>query len=103
MTTEDMSTTGLVSQPKDAPSPPLGTARHGTGRHKPFMPPPPPTVPPPGPYRKSALKIDQNEVLYTYTGPLGPNVIFLLFTHCLRPKVVRKVVAACMLLFPGAL
>ena len=63
--------------PLDAPSPPLSsTARHGTGRHKPFTPPPPPQPYPPGPYRKSALKIDRNEVLHTYTGPLGPNVIF---------------------------
>ena len=80
------------------PPPPSGTAQHGTIRHGTgrLRPPPSPT---PRPYRKLALKIDRNEVLCTNT----QCNFSLLFTPCLGPKAVPKVVAACMLLFPGAL
>ena len=73
-------TTASVAQPLGRPLPPPLAARHGTAQHctaQAAPPPPPPQPYPPGPYRKSALKIDQNEVLCTHTRPLGPNVIFL--------------------------
>ena len=87
--------------PLGRPLPPLA-ARHGTAQGGTRRPPPPPQPYPPGPYRKSALKIDRNEVLYTCTGPLGPNVIFFVVYPLPRAQSSAQS-SACMPLFRGAL
>ena len=92
--------------PLDAPSPPLA-ARHSTAQHSTaqavYAPPPPPPLYPP--YRKSALKIEQNEVLYTHT---GPNLIFFvgcsvrhvaINTNEAMHRVQKEVQSACCLVW----
>ena len=81
--------------------PPLyrhNTARHGAGR---LRPPPPPAVPL-DPTENRTLKLNEMKCCSHWAPRVQCN-FSLLFTLCLGPEVVPKVVAACMLLFPGAL
>ena len=86
----------LCHHPLDPP-PPLA-ARHGTARHRLFHPPPPSRTPPPDPTKNWPLKSIKMKCC-THLVPWTKCNISLLFTPCLGPKVVPKVVSACMLLF----